>query len=91
MMAKGVAIKIDETLFRDIHVRAAERSMSTQQYITELIKRDLHLEQFPPLSEDQWERLWDSMQEIERAIEDISDVLQEDHVQAKGGMELTME
>jgi len=89
-MAKGVAIKIDEALLRDIHVRAAERSMSTQQYVTELIERDLHPERFPQLSEDQRERIWDSMQEIEKAIEDITDVLQEDHVQTEGGMEFTM-
>lgn len=89
-MAKGDAIKIDEALLRDIHVRAAERSMSTQQYITELIERDLHPERFPQLSEDQRERIWDSMQEIERAIGDITDVLQEDHVQVESGPKMTM-
>ena len=29
-MAKGIAIKIDEGLLRDIHVHAAEKGMSTQ-------------------------------------------------------------
>ncbi len=75
MMAKGVAIKIDETLLRDIHVRATERSMSTHQYITELIERNLHPERFPQLSEDQREKMWDSMQGIKRTIEDITEVM----------------
>lgn len=89
-MAKEVTIKIDETLLQDVHVRAAELSMSTQQYITELIERNLYPERFPQLNEDQREKIWNSMQEIEKAIGDITDVLQEDHVQVKGGMDLTM-
>lgn len=52
-MAKGIAIKIDEGLLRDIHVHAAEKGMSTQQYVTELIERDLFPERFPELTEDQ--------------------------------------
>lgn len=89
-MAKEVTIKIDETLLQDVHVRAAELSMSTQQYITELIEQNLYPERFPQLNEDQREKIWNSMQEIEKAIGDITDVLQEDHVQVKGGMDLTM-
>jgi len=89
-MAKGIAIKIDEELFRDIHVRAAELSMSTQQYISELIEQDLHPERFPQLSEAQLERIRDLVQELESTIEDITDVLKEAHVQVEDGMELTM-
>ena len=89
-MAKSIAFKIDEELLRNIHVRAAELSMSTQQYITELIERNLYPERFPQLSTGQLEKIWNSTQEIEKAIDDITDVLQEDYVQAEGGMEMTM-
>ena len=40
-MAKAIAIKIDESLFREIHVKAAQKGFSTQQYVTELIKKNL--------------------------------------------------
>lgn len=45
-MAKSIAIKIDEDLFRDIHVQAAKRRLSIEQYVTGLIKRDLFPERF---------------------------------------------
>lgn len=45
-MAKSIAIKIDEALFRDIHVQAAKRRLSIEQYVTGLIKRDLFPERF---------------------------------------------
>ena len=89
-MAKGIAIKVDENLLRDVHIRAAELSMSTQQYITGLIERNLSPERFPQLSEDQREKIWNSVQEIEKAIEDITDVLQEVYEQIEDGMEVTM-
>ena len=46
-MAKGISIRVDEELLRDIHVRAAEKGLSTQQYVTKLIERDLFPERFP--------------------------------------------
>lgn len=45
-MAKSIAIKIDEALFRDIHVQAAKRRLSIEQYVTGLIKQDLFPERF---------------------------------------------
>ena len=45
-MAKAIAIKIGEDLFRDIHVRAAKRGLSIEQYVIRLIKRDLFPERF---------------------------------------------
>ena len=99
-MAKSIAIKIDSDLLRDIHIRAAECSISTQQYITGLMERDLYPERFPQLNEEQRGKIRDSMQEIEKAVEAITDVLQaveaitdvlqEEHVPVEGGPEMTM-
>lgn len=33
-MANSIAIKVDEELLRDIHIRAAEKGLSIQQYVT---------------------------------------------------------
>ena len=38
---KSIVFKIDEQLFRDIHIRAAERGKSVQDYLCSLIKTDL--------------------------------------------------
>lgn len=45
-MAKAIAIKIDEELFRDIHIQAAKRRLSIEQYVTGLIRRDMFPERF---------------------------------------------
>lgn len=52
-MAKAIAIKIDEDLFREIHIKAAQKGFSTQQYVTELITKDFFPEQFPKITERQ--------------------------------------
>nr|WP_326186724.1 hypothetical protein [uncultured Oscillibacter sp.] len=56
-MAKAIAIKIDESLFREIHVKAAQKGFSTQQYVTELIKKNLFPARFPKMSERQVEQI----------------------------------
>lgn len=38
---KSIVFKIDEQLFKDIHIRAAERRKSVQDYMCGLIKADL--------------------------------------------------
>ena len=38
---KSIVFKIDEQLFKDIHIRAAERGKSVQDYMCDLIKTDL--------------------------------------------------
>lgn len=76
-MAKGIAVRIDEGLLRDIHVRAAEKGMSTQQYVTELIERDLFPERFPALTDEQKIRLKDTAEAVDRAAEEVADVLRD--------------
>lgn len=41
MSMKSIVFKIDEQLFRDIHIRAAESGKSVQDYMCGLIKTDL--------------------------------------------------
>ncbi len=76
-MAKGIAIKINDDLLRDIHVRAAERGLSTQQYITGLIERNLFPERFPQLTEEQMERLNTALEMIDQALGGVSGILQD--------------
>lgn len=41
MVMKSIVFKIDEQVFRDIHIRAAECGKSIQDYMCGLIKTDL--------------------------------------------------
>lgn len=85
-MAKAIAIKIDEDLLRDIHVRAAERSVSIQQYVTELIEKDLFPERFPQMTADQKVRLKAAMEAVDQALEDVADILWGSSEQTSSGM-----
>ncbi len=89
-MAKGIAIKVEDDLLREIHVRAAERGLSTQQYITGLIERDLFPERFPQLTEEQMERLKAALEMVGQALGDVSDILRDHSEQDIGppGMKL---
>lgn len=89
-MAKGIAIRIDEDLLRDIHVRAAEKGMSTQQYVTELIERDLFPERFPELTEDQKARLRDAAEAVDRAAGEVADALRGGSEQTPEGMVMSL-
>ena len=74
-MAKGIAIKVEDNLLRDIHVRAAKQGLSTQQYITGLIERDLFPERFPQLTEEQMERLKAALEIADQALGDVMGIL----------------
>ena len=89
-MAKGIAIKIDEGLLRDIHAHAAEKGMSTQQYVTELIERDLFPERFPELTEDQTARLKDAAEAMNRAAGEVADALRGGSEQTPEGMVMSL-
>lgn len=67
-MAKEISIKIDEELLRDIHVRAAQRGVTTQQYMNTLIQRDLFPERFPQLTGEQISHLKAALEMIDRAL-----------------------
>ena len=88
-MAKGVSIRVDEELLWDIHVRVAEKGLSTQQYVTELIERDLFLERFPQLTDDQMCRLKDAMEAVNQALGDVAEILWGSSEQTAGGMTMS--
>ncbi len=89
-MAKKLTVKVSGKLQKDIQARSAEFSMSVQEYVTELLERNLYPERFPQISEDQREKIWEAMEVIEEALEDMTDVLQEDYEQVEDGMGPTM-
>ena len=89
-MAKKLTVKVSGKLLKDIQARSAEFSMSVQEYVTKLLERNLYPERFPQISEDQREKIWEAMEVIEEALEDMTDVLQEDYEQVEDGMGPTM-
>ena len=89
-MAKGIAVRIDEGLLRDIHIRAAARGVSIQQYVTELIERDLFPERFPELTENQKARLRDAAEAVDRAAGEVADALRGGSEQAPGDMVMSL-
>ena len=90
-MVKGVSIRVDEELLRDIHVRTAEKGLSIQQYVTGLIERDLFPERFPQLTDDQLtddqlNQLRSAMELVDQALGDVADILWGSSEQTAGGM-----
>ena len=85
-MAKAIAIKVDDDLFRDIHIRAAQRGLSTQEYLTGLIRRDmfpeLFPEQLPELTGEQLEQLRVKTATMCDTLAEIVEVLGKTPVQA---------
>ena len=88
-MAKGISIKIDEELLRDIHVRAAEKGLSIQQYVTRLIERDLFPDRFPQLTDDQLNQLRSAMELVDQALGDVAEILWGGSEQTAGGMTIS--
>ena len=75
-MASGVAIKIDEELFREIHIRAAERGESLHGYVTGLIRRDLFPEELQQWTEEQLEEVRVSLEQADSALQRAADILE---------------
>ena len=87
-MAHSIAIKVDEELLRDIHIRAAEKGLSIQQYVTGLIERDLFPERFPQITESQMEQLKAAMEMVDQALGDVTEILWGNQEQSMGGMSM---
>ena len=68
-MANGISIKIDDKLLLDIHVRAARKGVSVQQYMNGMMERDLFPERFPQLTGDQMQRLKTALELVNQALE----------------------
>ena len=89
-MANSIAIKVDEELLRDIHIRAAEKGLSIQQYVTGLIERDLFPERFPQITESQMEQLKAAMEMVDQALGDVSEILCGNQEQNATGMSIEL-
>ena len=68
-MANGISIKIDDKLLLDIHVRAAQKGVSVQQYMSGMMERDLLPERFPQLTGDQIQRLKTALELVNQVLE----------------------
>ncbi len=88
-MAKAIAIKIDEELFRDNHIQAAKRRLSIEQYVTGLIKQDLFPERFVEhgavLTTEQKERIRAAAQTANAGASQITDIMNETQCQMDQG------
>ena len=89
-MEKELVIKTNEKLLTDLQTRSSEFSISVQEYVTDMIERDLYPECFPQVSEDQRAKIWEKMQSIWDALGDIHDILQEDYVKVEKETGTTM-
>ena len=68
-MANGISIKIDDKLLLDIHVRAARKGVSVQQYMNGLIERDLFPERFPQLTGEHIQQIKMALELVDQALE----------------------
>ena len=88
-MAKAIAIKIDEELFRDIHIQAAKRRLSIEQYVTGLIKQDLFPERFVEhgavMTLEQKEQIKAAAQAASDRASQITDIMNEAQCQMDQG------
>ena len=68
-MASGISIKIDDELLKNIHIRAAQKGVSVQQYMNGLIERDLFPERFPQMTGEQMQQLKMALKLVNQALE----------------------
>ena len=74
-MASAVSIKVDEELLRDIHIRAAQKGVSTQRDVTELIERDIFPERFPQLTDEQTRELRMALKQADDALQRVMGIV----------------
>jgi len=78
-MAKAIAIKIDEGLFRELHIQAAKKKLSIERYVTGLIELDLFPERFSDrfisLTAEQKEQLRDAAHTASASARQIAETL----------------
>ena len=88
-MAKSIAIKIDGELFRDLHIQAAKRKLTIEQYVTRLIKRDLFPERFVEhgtvLTSEQKDQIKAAAQVVNAGARQIAEALAETQGQLEQG------
>ena len=68
-MARGISIKIDDELLKRMHILAAQKGVSVQQYMNGLIERDLFPERFPQMTGEQMQQLKMALKLVNQALE----------------------
>lgn len=78
-MARAIAIKVDEDLLREVHIRAAKKGLSIQEYIDGLIRKDLFPVQVQKrsteLNDDRLERIKSTIHAAEAGLHQIEEIL----------------
>ena len=82
---KTICIRADEELFKELHIRAAQSKKSLQDYVTDLIRKDLHPHKQTPLLPEQKAALHDLSKEALSVMEKMEDILRSEQ-QGHGGM-----
>ena len=72
---RSIAIRIEDDLVREIHIRAAEKDLSIQDYVRGLMERDLR--PAPKLTDEQMERLKIAMTAVDEKMRDVAEILEE--------------
>ena len=83
---KTLCFPVDEELLQAIHIRAVQQDMSMQEYITELMRRDLYPR--PELTSEQRSELHTLAEQALERTEQISAILNEEmqELPRQGGM-----
>ena len=82
---KTICIRADEELFKELHIRAAKSQKSLQDYVTDLIRKDLCPYQQISLQPEQKAALHDLSKEALSVMEKMEDILRSEQ-QGHGGM-----
>ena len=82
---KTICIRADEELLKELHIRAAKSQRSLQDYVTDLIRKDLCPYQRISLQPEQKAALHDLSKEALSVMEKIEDILRPEQ-QGHGGM-----
>ena len=84
---RTLCFSVDEDLLRDIHIRAAQQGASMQEYITELMRRDLH--PHAKLTPEQRSELHALAEQTQEIMEQINTILNEGSQEElrQGGMQ----
>lgn len=82
---KTICIHVDEERLKELHIRAAQSQKSLQDYVTDLIRKDLCPYQQPSLLPEQKAALNDLSKEALSVVEKMEDTLRPEQ-QEHGGM-----
>lgn len=82
---KTICIRADEELLKELHIRAAQSQRSLQDYVTDLIRKDLCPYQQTSLLPEQKAALHDLSREALNVVKKMEDILRPGQ-QGHGGM-----